>query len=58
MPRVGFERKIPVFEQAKTIHSLDRAATVIGKPTHLFMGKSVKVEMFVRISKCNIYYDD
>jgi hypothetical protein len=27
---VGFELTIPVFEQAKTVHALDRAATVIG----------------------------
>jgi hypothetical protein len=30
MPRVGFEPTIPVFERAKTVHDLDRAATVIG----------------------------
>jgi hypothetical protein len=30
MPRVGFESTIPVFERAKTVHALDRAATVIG----------------------------
>jgi hypothetical protein len=30
MPRLGFEPMIPVFEQAKTVLSLDRAATVIG----------------------------
>jgi hypothetical protein len=30
MPRVGFEPTIPAFEQAKTVHALDRAATVIG----------------------------
>jgi hypothetical protein len=29
MPQVGFEPKIPVFERAKTVHALDRAATVI-----------------------------
>jgi hypothetical protein len=29
MPRVGFELTIPVFERAKTVHALDRAATVI-----------------------------
>jgi hypothetical protein len=27
---VGFEPKTPVFEQAKTVHALERAATVIG----------------------------
>jgi hypothetical protein len=30
MPRVGFERTIPTFERSKTVHALDRAATVIG----------------------------
>jgi hypothetical protein len=30
MPRVGFELTILVFERAKTIHALERAATVIG----------------------------
>jgi hypothetical protein len=29
MPWVGFESTIPVFERAKTVHALDRAATVI-----------------------------
>jgi hypothetical protein len=30
MPRVEFESKIPAFEQTKTVHALDPAATVIG----------------------------
>jgi hypothetical protein len=30
MPKVGFEPMIPVFVRAKTVHSSDRAATVIG----------------------------
>jgi hypothetical protein len=30
MPRVRFEPTIPVFEQAKAIHALDGAATVVG----------------------------
>jgi hypothetical protein len=30
MPRMGFEPTIPVFEHAKTVHALDRAATVVG----------------------------
>jgi hypothetical protein len=34
MPRKGFEPTIPVFERAKTVHDLDRAATVIGKELH------------------------
>jgi hypothetical protein len=31
MPRVGFEPTIPVFERAKTVRALERAATVIGE---------------------------
>jgi hypothetical protein len=31
MPSVGFEPTIPAFERVKTVHALDRAATVIGK---------------------------
>jgi hypothetical protein len=35
MPRVCFEPTIPVFERAKTVHALDREATVIvEKPTY------------------------
>jgi hypothetical protein len=30
MPRVGFEHTILVFDRAKTVHVLDRSATVIG----------------------------
>jgi hypothetical protein len=33
MPQVGFEPTIPVFERAKTVHTLDGAAAVVGKPT-------------------------
>jgi hypothetical protein len=31
MRQVAFEPTIPVLERAKTVHALDRAATVIGK---------------------------
>jgi hypothetical protein len=31
MLRVGLKPTIPVLERAKTVHALDRAATVIGK---------------------------
>jgi hypothetical protein len=30
MPWVGLQPTIPVFERAKTVHALDRAANVIG----------------------------
>jgi hypothetical protein len=35
MPQVRFEHTIPVFERAKTLYALDRAATVIGYVTGL-----------------------
>jgi hypothetical protein len=35
IPRVGFELTIPVLEQAKAVHALDRAATVIGSTLSL-----------------------
>jgi hypothetical protein len=31
MPQVGVEPTIPVFERAKTVHDIDRAAAVNGK---------------------------
>jgi hypothetical protein len=34
MPREGFELTTTVFERAKTVHALDRAATVIGIIVH------------------------
>jgi hypothetical protein len=36
MSRVGREPTIPVFERAKTVHVLERAATVIGPYTFHF----------------------
>jgi hypothetical protein len=36
MPQVRFESVTPVFERAKTVHALDRAATVIG-PTRTLL---------------------
>jgi hypothetical protein len=35
MPCVGFEPTIPASEQAKTVHVLDRSATVTGTSTLL-----------------------
>jgi hypothetical protein len=34
MPQVGFELTTPVFQRAKTVQALDRAATVIGLAFH------------------------
>jgi hypothetical protein len=33
MPLVEFEPTIPASERAKTVHALDRSATVTGMPT-------------------------
>jgi hypothetical protein len=35
MPQVGFEFTIPAFEQVKTVHGLDCAATMIGSHGNL-----------------------
>jgi hypothetical protein len=45
MPLVGFEPTIPAFERAKTVHALDRSATVIG-PSYI-SPYEIKIE-FVR----------
>jgi hypothetical protein len=45
MPWVGFEPTIPAFERAKTIHALDRAATVTGYgmgKCHLFWMRDIR----------------
>jgi hypothetical protein len=41
MPSVGFEPPTPAFEQAKTVHALDRAATMIGMT--LYVHKEIQV---------------
>jgi hypothetical protein len=40
MPHVGLEPTIPVFKRAKTVHTLNRAATVIG------ISSLLKVKLF------------
>jgi hypothetical protein len=37
MLQVGFEPMIPVFQQAKTVHALDRMAAVIGLLIHSYI---------------------
>jgi hypothetical protein len=44
MPRLGFEPTAPVFERAKTVHVLDRAATVVG----FFFFKASVFEMWFK----------
>jgi hypothetical protein len=53
MPRVGFESLTPALEWAKTIHTLDRAATVISEisklPTYTL------VEIYCRVIRVGRY---
>jgi hypothetical protein len=52
MSPVGFEPTTPVFKRAKTIHALDREATVIGNTVrvavrNVYMAYTFKVERFL-----------
>jgi hypothetical protein len=47
MPWVGFEPMIPAFEWAKTVHALDRAATVIDQKTALTSKKTQIYQLLV-----------
>jgi hypothetical protein len=50
MPWVAFEPTVPAFERAKTVHTLDRASTVMG---------SVKRSLYTfHISFLNVYADN
>jgi hypothetical protein len=52
MPQVGFELTILVFERAKTVHALDREATVFGssrekiKHTPVFVKERIICQLF------------
>jgi hypothetical protein len=48
MPLVGFETTIPAFERAKTVHALDRAATVIGLKAKLSLWQDMEAHKVVR----------
>jgi hypothetical protein len=58
MPLVGFEPMIPVFERAKTVHALNRAATVIGKMiiywTEFHSSYELSTQRCIKISKYEI----
>jgi hypothetical protein len=45
MSQKRFEPTIPVFERAKTVHALDRAATVIGKYMTALLNYSEKIDL-------------
>jgi hypothetical protein len=46
MPRRGFELPILPFERAKTVHALDRAATVVGIYIKYGMQSSVLLQSY------------
>jgi hypothetical protein len=52
MLRVGFEPTIPVLERAKTVHSLDRAATVITRASK-FLNKVLSAFGLMLASNAN-----
>jgi hypothetical protein len=62
MSRVRFEPKIPLFERTKTVHALDRAATVIGNfiKYKLFNGGNVistKIQIAISpVDHCPNYF--
>jgi hypothetical protein len=65
MPRVGFEPTIPVFERAKTVHALERAATGSGSFSQLpsvkivgviFLLYPINCYNFTRIRCCDHLY--
>jgi hypothetical protein len=54
MPRVGFETTTPVFEQEKTLHTLDPAATVIDMKPYsqrilIILGLIIKNNIYIYI---------
>jgi hypothetical protein len=53
MPWVGFWLTIPVFERAKTVHALDRAATVIGPVRYYFHEINILYVITWIIATCN-----
>jgi hypothetical protein len=55
MPRVGFEPMTPVFEREKTVHALDRAATVIGRtsvPSSMYPKDSPRICVKTVFPRC------
>jgi hypothetical protein len=56
MPRVGFEPTIPVFERAKMVHALDRAAAVIGTFTFTFtFTYTLSFHLYTGLSKTQLH---
>jgi hypothetical protein len=54
MSQVGFEPTIPVFEGAKTVHALERAATLIGGVGRSAVFNSVLLRADIMLNKAGI----
>jgi hypothetical protein len=50
---VGFKPKIPMFERTKTVHALDRAATVIGLIKFIFP-LSFRLYLYIQYCICSL----
>jgi hypothetical protein len=55
MPRVGFERTIPAFERAKTVHALDRAA-IVTSAIHFRTAKQQETTNFNELNEDLSFY--
>jgi hypothetical protein len=59
MRRVGYELTNPVFQQAKTVHVLDRTATLIGNGTvytTIILGEKTNYYRSRKSDKTNFFY--
>jgi hypothetical protein len=54
---VGFEPKTPVFEGAKTVHDLNRAASVIG-PFHRTPRRYIPDDAIIHDKRCEDLYTE
>jgi hypothetical protein len=55
MPRVEFEPTIPAFERAKTVHALDRTASVIGYAGTVYVNYLLHISAFRPSSNMHTY---
>jgi hypothetical protein len=58
MPRVEFEPTTPIFERAKAVHALDRAATVIGHfviTVSIMASESITLHLFLIVSCLHVF---
>jgi hypothetical protein len=56
MSSVGFEPTIPAFGRAKTVHALDRAATVIGSGVTLLSKQLQICQLFLTVTERGLYF--